>query len=136
LFIPKIPESKKFSYHENIKYLKPIVEINNNLAHLVYSSLSSNSFPFILGGDHSLGLGSISGTSKFYDDIAIIWIDAHGDINTHETSPSGNAHGMPLSAALGIGEPSLTNVYYNKPKVKPENVYIIGARDLDKGEVK
>src|SRR5699024_7815706 len=62
LFIPKIPESKKFSYHENIKYLKPIVEINNNLAHLVYSSLSSNSFPFILGGDHSLGLGSISGT--------------------------------------------------------------------------
>lgn len=67
--------------------------------------------------------------------MAVIWIDAHGDINTGETSPSGNSHGMPLAAALGVGEPSLVNVYYNGPKVKPENVFIIGARDLDQGEI-
>lgn len=135
LFIPNVSESKKFVDHNNVKYLKTIVEMNNNLAHLVYSSLASESFPFIIGGDHSLGLGSISGASKYNSDLAVIWIDAHADINTHITSPSGNAHGMPLAAALGVGEPSLINVYYNKPKVKPENVYIIGARDLDKGEI-
>lgn len=135
LYIPKVPESKKYEYHKKIKYLKPIVDMNNNLAHLVYSVLSSKSFPFIIGGDHSLALGTISGSSKFYNNLAVIWIDAHGDINTQETSPSGNTHGMSLASAIGIGEPSLVNVYYNGPKVKPENVYIIGARELDKGEI-
>ena len=135
LHIPYVPPSEKYLHHEKIKYLKTILDMNNNLSHLVYSSLTSSSFPFILGGDHSLGLGSISGSSRFYNDLAVIWIDAHGDINTYETSPSGNAHGMPLALALGLGEPSLVNVYYNGPKVKPENVYIIGARDLDKGEI-
>jgi arginase len=135
LYIPEIPVSEKYTFHEKIKYLKPIVDMNNNLSHLVYSALSANSFPFVIGGDHSLGLGSISGSSRFYDNLAVIWIDAHGDINTYETSPSSNAHGMPLSAALGIGEQSLVNVYYEGAKVKPENVYIIGARDLDKGEI-
>lgn len=135
LYIPDIPSSEKYMYHEKIKYLKPILDINNNLAHLVYSALSSKSFPFIIGGDHSLGLGSISGASKYYDDLAVIWIDAHGDLNTYKTSPSGNAHGMPLALALGVGEPSLINVYYDGPKIKPENVYVIGARDLDAGEI-
>ncbi len=120
---------------KKIKYLDAIVNTNNNLSHLVYSSLTSKSFPFIIGGDHSLGLGSIAGASRYFDDLAVIWIDAHGDINTHETSPSGNAHGMPLAAAMGIGEDSMVNVYYNKAKVKPNNVYIIGARDLDEGEI-
>ncbi len=135
LFIPNISQTKKFADHKNIKYLNPILDMNNNLAHLVYSSLSSKSFPFIIGGDHSLGLGSISGASKFFDNLAVVWIDAHGDINTHKTSPSSNAHGMPLAAALGVGESSLVDVYYKGAKVKPENVYIIGARDLDKGEI-
>lgn len=135
IYIPKIPESKKYAYHDKIKYLQPIVDMNNSLSQLVYSTLSSNNFPFIIGGDHSLGLGSISGSSRFYNDLAVIWIDAHGDINTIETSPSGNAHGMPLAAALGLGEPSLVNVYYEGPKIKPKNVYIIGPRDLDEGEV-
>jgi len=135
LYIPEIPVSEKYTFNEKIKYLKPIVDMNNNLSHLVYSALSAKSFPFIIGGDHSLGLGSISGSSRFYNNLAVIWIDAHGDINTYKTSPSSNAHGMPLSAALGIGETSLVNVYYDGAKVKPENVYIIGARDLDKGEI-
>lgn len=136
LFIPEISESEKYADHDHIKYLKSITNINNNLAHLVYSSLNSENFPFIIGGDHALGLGSISGASKYFENLAVIWVDAHGDINTEETSPSGNSHGMPLAAALGVGNPLLTNVYFDGPKVKPENVYIIGARDLDEGEIK
>jgi arginase len=135
LFIPHVPEVDKYANHKKIKFLKPVVDINTNLAHSVFSALTSKSFPFIIGGDHSIGLGSISGSSKFHNNLAVIWIDAHGDINTGETSPSGNSHGMPLAAALGVGEPSLVNVYYNGPKVKPENVFIIGARDLDQGEI-
>ena len=111
--------------------------MNKNLAHLVYSSLKSDSFPFIIGGDHSLGLGSLTGVSKFFGkDLAVIWVDAHGDINTPETSPTGNIHGMPLAAAMGLGHERLINLYFNGVKVKPENVYIVGARDLDEGEVK
>ena len=87
--------------------------------------------------DHVLGLGSISGASKYFNELAVIWIDAHGDINTPSTSPSGNSHGMPLAAAMGVGENEMIHLYYdNSPKVKPENVYIIGARDLDQGEIK
>ncbi|MCF6464610.1 arginase [Clostridium sp. Cult2] len=136
LYIPHIPEEDKYAHHKKIKYLKPVIDINTNLAHSVFSALSSNSFPFIIGGDHSIGLGSISGSSEFHNNLAVIWVDAHGDINTHETSPSGNAHGMPLGASLGAGESSLVNVYYDGPKVKPENVFIVGARDLDEGEIK
>lgn len=135
IYIPDVSKQDKYAYHKKIKYLKPIVDINTNLAHSVYNTLVSDDFPFIFGGDHSLALGSIAGTSKFYNDLAVIWIDAHGDINTDETSPSGNFHGMPLSTVLGKGDPSLVNIYFDGQKVKPENVYIIGARDLDEGEI-
>ena len=136
IHVAKVSEADKYTDHKHIKYLKQIVEINRNLAHGVYSALSGKSFPFVLGGDHSIGLGSISGASKYYENLAVIWIDAHGDINTPESSPSGNFHGMPLSAAMGIGDPSTVDIYYEGAKVKAENVYIFGARDLDKGEVK
>lgn len=134
IYVENIQDQQKYDYHSTLKYLKPIVEVNRNLAHQVYSALCSHSFPIIVGGDHSLGLGSISGVSKYYDDIAVIWIDAHGDINTDETSPTGNIHGMPLAAAMGLGYSDLTDLYYKGVKVKPENVFIIGARDLDEGE--
>lgn len=110
------------------------MEVNTTLAQQVYSSLTSHSFPFVVGGDHSLGLGSISGASKYYNKLAVIWVDAHGDINTPETSPTGNIHGMPLAAAMGLGYKGLTDLYYEGIKVSPENVFIIGARDLDEGE--
>jgi arginase len=135
LHVPKVCASEKYAFHDKMKYLKPIVEVNTNLAHEVYSALAAGNFPFVIGGDHSLGLGSISGASKFYENLAVVWIDAHGDINTSETSPSGNIHGMPLAAAMGIGCNSLTDIYYKGVKVKPENVFIIGARDLDDGEI-
>jgi arginase len=134
LFVPSVKEYNKFFSHPNMKYLEPIVQVNNNLAHLVYSSIKAGSFPLILGGDHSLGLGSVAGASRAFDDLAVVWVDAHGDINTHETSESGNVHGMSLAKAMGIGFADLTDVYYKGQKVKNENVFIVGARDLDKGE--
>lgn len=132
--IPFASPEEKFASHRNLKYLNSIVEYNNNLAETVYSSLNEGAMPFVLGGDHSLGMGSIAGASKHFDDIAVIWIDAHGDINTEDTSPSGNIHGMPLAASMNVGNPALTNIYYKGQKVKPENVYILGARDIDPGE--
>lgn len=135
LIIPKVSVEEKYTGHNHMKYLNPIIEINNNLAEQVYSSLQASNFPFVIGGDHSLGIGSIAGVARNFDEIAVIWIDAHGDINTDETSPSGNIHGMPLAASMNVGHPSLTNIYFEGQKVKPENVYILGARDLDSGEV-
>jgi arginase len=135
LHVPEISEQNKFQHHSNMKYLDSITEVNRNLAHQVFCSLQSNNFPLVIGGDHSLGLGSISGSSKYYENLAVVWIDAHGDINTHETSPSGNVHGMPLAAAMGIGHETLTNIYFQGQKVNPENVFILGARDLDEGEL-
>jgi arginase len=136
IYVPQVSSEDKYCSHEKMKYLSQIVQVDTNLAHQVYSSLCSKTFPLVIGGDHSLGLGSICGASKYYENLAVIWVDAHGDINTHETSPSGNIHGMPLAAAMGIGDTSLTNLYYVGDKVKPENVFIIGARDLDEGELK
>ncbi|WP_099189886.1 arginase [Tepidibacter mesophilus] len=135
LYVKKETDENKFKSNSNMKYLDSIVDVNTNLAHMVYSSLNSNSFPFMLGGDHSLGLGSISGVSKHDDKFAVIWMDAHGDINTHETSKSGNTHGMPLGACMGFGHEKLTNLYFKGQKVKPQNVFILGARDLDEGEI-
>lgn len=135
LHIPEVKEYNKFFAHENMKYLDAIVEINTNLAHSVYAALQTGSFPLTVGGDHSVGLGSISGVSKYSDNFAVIWMDAHGDINTHQTSESGNIHGMPLAKAMGFGYEELTNVYFDGRKVAPENVFIVGARDLDTGEL-
>lgn len=134
--VPFADPKEKYEYHKNLKYLKPIVEYNNNLAEAVYNSLMVGAMPFVLGGDHSLGMGSIAGTSKYFNEIAVIWIDAHADINTEYTSPSGNIHGMPLAASMNVGNKALTDIYFRGQKVKPENVYILGARDIDPGEYK
>ena len=134
LFVPVVEECNKFFSHPNMKYLEPIIQVNNNLAHIVYSSIKGGSFPLIIGGDHSIGLGSIAGVSKALTNFAVIWVDAHGDINTHTTSESGNVHGMSLAKSMGLGYDDLTDVYFKGRKVVPENVFIVGARDLDRGE--
>lgn len=133
--VEEVEENSKFSSHEKMKYLDNIVKVNALLAEKVYHSLLENCFPLVIGGDHSLGLGSISGASKHFDELGVIWIDAHGDINTHETTPTGNIHGMPLAAAMGIGHEKLVNLYYKGVKVSSDNIFIIGARDLDEGEL-
>ncbi|MDP4143091.1 MAG: arginase [Bacillota bacterium] len=135
IYVPEVNVCEKYAHNPKMKYLKPIVDVNTSLADEVYKTLSQGHFPFIIGGDHSIGLGSICGASKYYNNLGVIWVDAHGDINTHETTESGNIHGMPLASAMGIGPSELTNLYYSGRKIKPENVFIIGARDLDKGEL-
>ena len=134
LYVPAVKEEEKFLKGNRLKYLDAIVEVNNNLAELVYDTLRGGAFPLVIGGDHSLGLGSASGVGMCYDDFGIIWLDAHGDINTGETSPSGNIHGMTLSALMGLGSEELVNVYSPGNKVIPQNVFLVGTRSLDDGE--
>ncbi len=123
---------------ENPKYLKEMLASYENMATDIKKILKDNAFPLILGGDHSIAAGTFSAVSSFYRDkgeeIGLIWFDAHADINTHETSPSGNIHGMPLAAILGYGEPSLVNLEGFAPKLNPKYCAHIGARDLDSGE--
>ncbi|ADH64407.1 arginase [Allomeiothermus silvanus DSM 9946] len=97
-------------------------------------SFPTDAFPIVLGGDHSIAMGSVSGASR-KERIGVIWVDAHADFNTPETSPSGNIHGMPLAALCGLGDPRLVNLGWEGPKVRPEDVVLIGIRSLDKGEV-
>lgn len=135
--VNNISSDEKFVCNSKMKYISEVKRINENLADKVYNSLNDNNFPLIVGGDHSLALGSVAGAAKYFkEDFAIIWIDAHGDINTDESSPSGNIHGMPLAASMGIGNDHLTTLYSANSKVNSKNVYILGARDLDEGELK
>ncbi|WP_042142175.1 arginase [Paucisalibacillus sp. EB02] len=117
-----------------LKNLEQVIEANETLAEMVDTEIQKDRFPLIIGGDHSIAIGSLAGISKHYDNLGVIWYDAHGDLNTSETSPSGNIHGMPLAVSLGLGHERLSNLYGYAPKVKPENVIIIGARSLDPGE--
>lgn len=118
----------------NLRNLDLIAEKSELLANVVNKIVKSGSFPLVLGGDHSIAIGTLAGVSKHYQNLGVIWYDAHGDLNTVETSPSGNIHGMPLAASLGLGHKLLTNVGGYCPKVQPENIVIIGARALDEGE--
>lgn len=118
----------------HVKYLEPIVRVSEDLANTVTAALQDEEFPLVLGGDHSIALGSITGVARVHSDIGVIWVDAHADFNTQETTPSGNIHGMILSALAGLGHPSLTNVGGWSPKINKQSIVIVGARDLDTQE--
>jgi arginase len=119
-------------------FLPQIAEAAEELAVMVEAALDEGALPVILGGDHSIAIGSVAGVASYYrrrqQRIGIIWLDAHTDVNTPETSPSGNIHGMPLAALLGYGARELTHVAGFAPKVLPENAAVIGARSIDPGE--
>lgn len=123
---------------ENPKYLREMVASSKNSASAVKKILENNEIPVILGGDHSIAIGTFSGISSFFKEqnkeIGLIWFDAHADINTPQSSPSGNIHGMPLATILGIGNEELVNLEGFAPKIKPELIAHIGGRDLDSGE--
>ena len=127
------PESQPLG-NPKLKYLEPIVRVCEELAGTVTSILQEGDFPLVLGGDHSIALGSVTGVAKVHKNIGVIWIDAHADFNTDETTPSGNIHGMILASLAGLGNSSLTNVGGWSPKVHTESIVIVGARDLDTGE--
>ncbi|MGE7879619.1 arginase [Peribacillus muralis] len=118
----------------NLKNLSLVAAGNTELAAKVDEIIESGSFPLVLGGDHSIAIGTLAGVAKHHENVGVIWYDAHGDLNTEETSPSGNIHGMPLAVSMGLGHPDLINIHGTYPKVKPENIVIIGARSLDEGE--
>lgn len=117
-----------------LRNLEEIAKANERLAETVADQVALNRFPLVLGGDHSIAIGTIAGLSQHYERLGLIWYDAHGDMNTEETTPSGNIHGMPLAVSLGLGHPRLTSIFNGRPKVNPENVVLLGLRDLDEGE--
>jgi arginase len=121
-----------------LKYLDEILKTSIVLAKKVEKALSQGRFPLCIGGDHSMGIGSIAGISSYCRknklELGVIWIDAHADMNTDKTTPSGNIHGMPLAASLGLGHKKLVNFYGFSPKLKPENCVLIGVRSIDEFE--
>ena len=120
------------------KYLKEITDTCTKEAELVVKTLESDAIPVVLGGDHSIAAGTVSGVAEFYrrkhQRIGLLWIDAHTDINTPDSSPSGNVHGMPLGAVMGLFESPLTDLYGFSPKVQPQNCVLVGVRDVDNYE--
>jgi len=123
---------------DKLKYVREISKACEEVAVEVEGILNSEQFPLIIGGDHSIAIGSFAGVASYYkkknETLGLIWFDAHADINTPETSPTGNIHGMPLAALLGYGAPELTNVVGFAPKLDPKLCVHVGARDIDAGE--
>ena len=130
----EIMERQKLQ-NPKLRYIEEILKTSKILAGKVEKVLEQGNFPLCVGGDHSMALGSIAGISSFCKKnnltLGVIWIDAHADMNTDETTPSGNIHGMPLAASLGLGNEELVNLYGFSPKLKPENCAIIAARSID-----
>jgi arginase len=124
--------------HEQARYLPQIAHTCQRIANKVERALNEEKFPVVLGGDHSIAIGTVSGIAQSYrpqdKKIGLIWVDAHADMNTPETSPSGNIHGMPLACCIGIGPEELTHINGWGPKVEPRNVAIIGLRSVDNEE--
>ncbi|MEO1202222.1 MAG: arginase [Pseudomonadota bacterium] len=120
---------------DSARFLDEILTVCENLAAETRKALANGDTPLIIGGDHSLAMGSVSGVAAHYreqgEDIGLLWIDAHADMNTPESSPSGNVHGMPLAHLLGEGDSRLNNIEGCHPAIKPENTVLIGVRDID-----
>jgi len=136
-----VKQPEEMSYGEKrAKYIEEIADACKDLGEAVQKSLAEDYMPLVLGGDHSIAAGSISGVAAHFrkdkKNIGCIWLDAHSDMNTPETSPSGNVHGMPLSGIMGYGTEELYDLFGFKPKIEPQNVVLVGVRDLDSHEKK
>lgn len=119
---------------EKLLNLQEVIEVSTLLAEKVYSVTQQQQFPLIFGGDHSIAIGTLAGLAERYKNLGVIWFDAHADLNTPDTTPSGNIHGMPLAVSIGLGHEALINIRNGVPKIKPANIIIIGARSVDPGE--
>jgi len=133
----KQPEEQHYGV-KNAKYLEEIAETCKGLAEVVRKTLEADQLPLVLGGDHSVAVGTVAGVASYFHSqskrVGLIWLDAHGDMNTPESSPSGNVHGMPLASIMGFGPAELTELAGVKPMVEPRNVVLVGVRDLDSKE--
>jgi arginase len=117
----------------NARYVEAVAEVCNRIYQEILTCMAEDDFAIVLGGDHSISIGSVSAMARRRP-TGVIWVDAHGDFNTPETSPSGNVHGMPVAALIGQGAPSLVNVGYAGAKLQPSQIVMIGVRDLDPEE--
>jgi arginase len=121
-----------------LKHAPAILKTCSALEKRVYEAVANGSVPLTLGGDHSLAVGSVSGVSRAFRDkgrkIGLIWVDAHADMNTPESSPTGNVHGMPLAHLLGLGHKDFARLGGFAPKIDPRNVVLLGVRDVDRAE--
>jgi arginase len=133
--VPVIQRESQPQVHSQAKYLPQIVETCTLVAEMVDDALGAGKLPLVLGGDHSIAVGTVSGASRYFhrrgEKLGLIWIDAHTDMNTPESSPSGNVHGMPLACCIGQGPPELTNMFGYSPKVDAANVALVGIRSVD-----
>ncbi|MGN7479506.1 arginase [Solibacillus silvestris] len=119
---------------EKLLNLEEVIKVNTALAEKVHDVVKKDCTPLVLGGDHSIAIGTLAGLSMKYKNLGVIWFDAHADLNTPETTPSGNIHGMPLATSIGLGHKRLTSILHAEPKIKTENIVIIGGRSIDEGE--
>src|SRR3990170_2085963 len=133
----KQPEEQPYG-EKRAKYLQEIAETCRELAAITERTVAEGIVPLVLGGDHSIAVGSVAGVAAHFHKqgkrIGCLWLDAHADMNTPESSPSGNIHGMPLAAIIGYGAPELVELLGFKPKAEPRNVVLVGVRDLDSKE--
>jgi arginase len=119
---------------ERVRFLAQIKETCERIADLVARAVADDFLPLVLGGDHSIGLGTLGGLARAKGPGGVLWLDAHGDLNRPETSPSGNVHGMPLAAALGLAGPEFESVAFRLPALDPDRVALVGVRALDEAE--
>ncbi len=129
-----VKRKKNVQQDPSLLNLHEVLEVSLQLSNKVQEVIKNERFPLILGGDHSISIGTFAGLATRYKNLGVIWFDAHADMNTPETSPSGNIHGMPLAISIGLGNAHLVNINGITPKIKPENIIIIGARSIDPGE--
>ena len=134
----EIPDRDSLPAHGALDLLPPIAEVCSRLATETAQAIRDGALPFVLGGDHSIAAGSVAGVAialaERGERVGLIWMDAHGDLNTPESSLSGNVHGMPVAHLLGHGDERLAGIAKPGPAVRPENLAIVGARDLDPAE--
>ncbi len=125
---------------KDARFKSEILAVCTSLAAKTKETMDAGRTPLVIGGDHSIAMGTVAGVAAHFrergEDIGLIWFDAHGDMNLPATSPTGNIHGMPLAHLLGRGDPELAGIAGFTPAVKPENVALIGIRDIDQGERK
>ncbi|MFK7692601.1 arginase [Paenibacillus sp. HJGM_3] len=128
------PDASLSAASSTLRYLAEVEQVNAALAESVAQAAAGKRFPLVLGGDHSIAIGTIAGLADHYRNLGVIWFDAHSDLNTEHSTPSGNIHGMSLAVSLGLGHPALTGIRGDSPKIKPEHIVLIGVRSLDPAE--
>ncbi|HWJ04034.1 MAG TPA: arginase, partial [Verrucomicrobiae bacterium] len=132
LHVPQ-PETREIK-DSRLKYLPEIIKVSTELCNMVAQAAGDGFIPLVLGGDHSIGIGTLAGMARVKKSLGVLWFDTHGDFNSPGTTSSGNIHGMPLAVAMGIGDPQLISTFDKGDRIREENTVLIGIRDLDPQE--